>query len=197
MHNLFKDPSCYKNPKKSSCIDLILTNFLNPFMETQGTCLSDFHKMTFAVLKMHFEKPKSKIVICRDNRNFCWIFLIFLCGIHLVCTKHFQKKRKISHPLICTCAHQEVRNVNYLEHFAYVLNGPSSILENHAPLKKWYVRANEKDFIDEEVKQEIMVWSKLLNKFLRAKTEESRIAYFRQRNSCVNILRRKKERILW
>lgn len=72
MHHLFKDPSCYKNPKKSSCIDLILTNFLNPFMETQGTCLSDFHKMTFAVLKMHFEKPKSKIVICRDNRNFCW-----------------------------------------------------------------------------------------------------------------------------
>ena len=134
MHNLFKDPSCYKNPKKSSCIDLILTNFLNPFMETQGTCLSDFHKMTFAVLKMHFEKPKSKIVICRDNRNFCWRDFSMRHPFSMYET--FQKKRKISHPLICTCAHQEVRNVNYLEHFAYVINGPSSILENHAPLKK-------------------------------------------------------------
>ena len=27
LHNLAKDPACYKNPSKSNCIDLILTNF--------------------------------------------------------------------------------------------------------------------------------------------------------------------------
>ena len=28
LHNLIKDPTCFKNPDKPSCIDLLLTNFL-------------------------------------------------------------------------------------------------------------------------------------------------------------------------
>ena len=27
LYNLAKDPTCYKNPSKPTCIDLILTNF--------------------------------------------------------------------------------------------------------------------------------------------------------------------------
>ena len=36
----------------------------------------------------------------------------------------FQKKKNISHSLICTpkCAYQVVRNVSFLENFAQVLN---------------------------------------------------------------------------
>ena len=89
-------------------------------MGTQGTCLSDFHEMTFAVLKMHFEKPKSKIVICRDNRNFCW--------------RDFSRRHPFS---MYETFSEKSENFSPSDiHFTYVLNGPSSILENHAPLKK-------------------------------------------------------------
>ena len=31
LQNLVKDPTCYKNPSKPTCIDLILTNFPKSF----------------------------------------------------------------------------------------------------------------------------------------------------------------------
>ena len=31
LQNLVKDPTCYKNPSKPTCIDLILTNFPKTF----------------------------------------------------------------------------------------------------------------------------------------------------------------------
>ena len=58
LQNLVKDPTCYKNPSKPTCIDLILTNFPKSFQHTQTieTGLSDFHKLTLTVLKTHFQK---------------------------------------------------------------------------------------------------------------------------------------------
>ena len=61
MHNfksLIKQPSCYKNPDKPSCIDFILTNVPRIF---QSTCvietgLSDFHLMTVTVMGKTFKK---------------------------------------------------------------------------------------------------------------------------------------------
>ena len=54
------------------CIDLILTNSLRIF---QNTCvfetgLSDFHKMTVTVMKLHFPKQKPKIICYRDCKRF-------------------------------------------------------------------------------------------------------------------------------
>ena len=48
LQNLVKDPTCYKNPSKPTCIDLILTNFPKSFQHTQiiKTRLSDFQKLT-------------------------------------------------------------------------------------------------------------------------------------------------------
>ena len=56
--SLIKQPTCYKNPVKSSCIDLMLTNIPHMF---QSTCvietgLSDFHLMTVTVLRKTFKK---------------------------------------------------------------------------------------------------------------------------------------------
>ena len=56
--SLIKQPTCYKNPIKPSCIDLMLTNFPRMF---QSTCviesgLSHFHLMTVTVLKKTFKK---------------------------------------------------------------------------------------------------------------------------------------------
>ena len=82
LHGFIQDPTCYKNPNKPTCIDLIITNFPYLFTKTQNleTGLSDFHKLMFTVLKMHFEKPKPKIVVYRDHKNFsderfCWELL--------------------------------------------------------------------------------------------------------------------------
>ena len=53
-------------------MNLILPNFPNSFMKIQTleTGLSDFHKLTFTALKMHFEKPKPKIFINKDYKVF-------------------------------------------------------------------------------------------------------------------------------
>ena len=66
------------------------------------------------------------------------------------------------------------------------------MLGKHAPVKKKCIRANQKNFIDKELNQEIMVRSKLRNKFLKLITGENRLAYAKQRNACVKLLQQKK-----
>ena len=72
LQNLVKDPTCYKNPSKPTCIDLILTNFPKSFQHTQTieTCLSDFHKLKLTVFKTHFRRLKPNIVNYRDHKGF-------------------------------------------------------------------------------------------------------------------------------
>ena len=72
LQNLVKDHTCYKNPSKPTCIDLILTNFPKSFQHTQTieTGLSDFHKLTLTVLKTHFPRLKPDIVNYRDFKGF-------------------------------------------------------------------------------------------------------------------------------
>ena len=56
LKNLTKGPTCYKNPDKPSCIDLILTNRKKSFYSSHiiETGISDFHKMVVAVMKIYF-----------------------------------------------------------------------------------------------------------------------------------------------
>ena len=62
--NLIKDNTCFKNPLKPSCIDLIITNRPKSFQSsvTIETGLSDFHKMTLIVMKVFYKKQKTNIV---------------------------------------------------------------------------------------------------------------------------------------
>lgn len=66
MHHLYrlvKGPTYYKNPNKLSCNCLVLKHFFNSAMKTQilEIGLLYFQKLTFTVLKMHFQKPKQKL----------------------------------------------------------------------------------------------------------------------------------------
>ena len=56
--NLVKDDTCFKNPLKPSCVNLIITNRPKSFQNsvTVETGLPDFHKMTLAVMKVFYEK---------------------------------------------------------------------------------------------------------------------------------------------
>ena len=61
-------------------------------------------------------------------------------------------------------------------------------LNKHAPMKIKYIRANNSPFMNNDLSKAIMVRSKLRNKFLKLKTNESREAYKTQRNYCVSLL---------
>ena len=64
LKNLIKQNTCFKNPDKPTCIALILTNYPCSFQNTDtfGTGLSDFHKLTFTVLKKRFPKQEPSVV---------------------------------------------------------------------------------------------------------------------------------------
>ena len=70
--NLIKDNTCFKNPLKPSCIDLIITNRPKNFQNsvTVETGLSDFHKMTLTVMKVFYKKQKTNIVTYRNYKHF-------------------------------------------------------------------------------------------------------------------------------
>ena len=72
LHNLIKDPACFKNPDKPSCIALLLTKFSKSFLksETLETGLWDFHKLTLTVLKTHNKNQKPLVVTYGDYKNF-------------------------------------------------------------------------------------------------------------------------------
>ena len=68
----WKKLTCYKNPSKPSCIELILT--IKPW-SFQHSCvietgLSDFHKVAAIVMKIFFEKLQTRDVNYRDYKYF-------------------------------------------------------------------------------------------------------------------------------
>ena len=64
------------------------------------------------------------------------------------------------------------------------------ILQKHAPIKKRYVRANQASFINSKILKEVMRRTRLRNKFIDSKTDAGRIAYNKQRNYCVSLIRK-------
>ena len=73
LKSLIKQPTCYKNSNKPTCMDLILTNVPRMFQSTCviGTGLSDFHLMTVTVMRKTFQKIRSRVVInYRSYRDF-------------------------------------------------------------------------------------------------------------------------------
>ena len=68
-----------------------------------------------------------------------------------------------------------------------------NVLNKFAPLKKKYLRANQSRFVNKELNKAIMQRSRLRNAYLKGRTRAARIAYKKQINVCVSILRKSKE----
>ena len=77
LKSLIKEPTSFESVDNPSCIDLILTNhpkrFQNSGVYETGIC--DFHKLTFPILKIYFQKAKPRIIKYRyykyfDNNEF-------------------------------------------------------------------------------------------------------------------------------
>ena len=167
---LVQEPTCYKNPERPSCIDLFLSNCENHFLKTEilETGLSDFHKLIITATMLKFEKQPPQIVTYRNYKNYN--------------KELFEKDIQIK------LSEFDIENIPY-ETFTNIF---IDILNLHAPLKKKYLRANHSKFISKELSKEIMLRSKLRNKFLKDKTDEARTKYRKQRNICVHLLRRAK-----
>ena len=176
LKHLMKDKTCFKNPTKPTCNDLIITNRAKCFQDSAviETGLSDFHKMSATVMKMYYTyenvMKKPSVVRYRKFKNFCNDS--FIKDIELLLSK--------------LCNQQNVP-------FKILKELVNITLDKHAPLKKRYVRANQSAFMNKKSSKEIMKRSRLRNKFLNTKSDIDRKAYNKQRNYLVSLLRNGKK----
>ena len=172
LKNTVKQKTCFKNPDRLSCIDLILTISSRSFQDTctVETGLSDFHKLVVTVLKLYFPKHKLNIQTFRDYKRF----------------QNDLFRSELGYEL----SKQDVCNLE-LEH---LLNTFIENLNKNAPIKKKYLRANQREFMSKELNKAIMTRSRLRNKYLKEKSADSKIAYAKQRNYCLNLLRKIKKK---
>ena len=66
-------------------------------------------------------------------------------------------------------------------------------MNKHAPTKKKRLRANQGEFMTKELNKAIMTQSRLPNKYLKEQSADSNMDHDKQRNYCVNLLRRNKK----
>ena len=170
LKSLNKEPTCFKNPNNPSCIDLFLTNRSKYFQNTSTieTGISDFHKLVVTVLKVFYKKQNPKIIQYRNYKTF---------NDQLFRMELDKELAKI-----------DLNNAELVEFHNELL----SVLNKNAPIKYKYIRANNSSYMTKSLRKEIMLRSRLRNKFLKTKTEESKQLYNKQRNLCVTLLRKAK-----
>ena len=174
LQNLIKQPTCYKNPSRPTCIYLILTNVPRSF---QSTCvietgLSDFYLMTLTVMRNSFKKFQPRITNYRSYKHFS--------------NDTFRKD------LIDKLSNEKfVINDDGLKRFCEL---SVNVLNKHAPRKKKYARGSQMPFFTKELSKEIMTRSRFCNKYLKNRNEEKRAIYIKQRNYCVSLLRKSKKK---
>ena len=169
LKNLVHEPTCYKS-QTAKCIDLVLTNRNRSVQQTTTveTGLSDFHKMVVSVLKTTFPKHGTTVINYRNYKNFNEI--VFRNDLR-------DELGKI-----------EPSNLNYTS-FETTFN---RLLDKHAPIKKKYVRVNDKKFMTRALRKAVMLRSRLRNRYNKNQTIENWNEFRKHRNSCVKLLRREK-----
>ena len=174
LKNVIKDKTCFKNPNKPSCIDLVITNRPKGFQNSMviGTGLSDFHKMCITVMKMYYSKQKPTIIHYRKFKDFNNNAFI-----------------KDLQALLCKTFNEETIPFEALRKSVNVT------LEKHAPIRRRYARANQAPYMNKRTRKEIMKRSRLRNKFLKTRSNIDRKAYNKQINYTLLVYceRKKKE----
>ena len=169
LENVVKVPTCFKSDSPT-CIYLILTSDKRKLSNIRAieTGLSDFHAMVVTTLKGSFHKKGPRIITYRDYSKF---------DNHVFREKVGEELN--SKPLM-------KQNFNIFD------SSVKSILNEQAPLKKKYLRANDGPFMTKELRKANMKRTRLKNCFNKTRTNENWAAFKRQRNLCVKILRQNK-----
>ena len=162
LKSLIKQPTCYKNPNKPTCIDLILTNAPRMFQSAcvSVTGLSDFHLMTVRIMRKTFKKMHPRVINSRSYRDFSneafWASLINNLSNEVFVNKDDELQK---------CCKTNMDTLN-----------------SFAPIKKKYAPGNQMPFMTKNLSKEIMTRSRLRNKYLKHEKEENRLLYTQQRN---------------
>ena len=170
LENLIRGPTCFKNVNNPSSIDVMLTNRKNSFQNsmTIETGISDHHKMTVTVLKTFFKKKEPIKINYRTYKYF--------------------NESEFRNDLLTTLDMTNKETIQYDEfkdNFMKVLNW-------HAPRKKKIVRGNNAPFMNKVLSKAFMHRSKLKNQYIKTPNEKNKSLYKKQRNFCVNLLRKEK-----
>ena len=62
-----------------------------------------------------------------------------------------------------------------------------------APIKQKHTRGNQSPFMNKDIHKAIMTRTRLRNRFLKEPTQMNRLAYKKQRNYCVSLMRQSKK----
>ena len=136
---------------------------------TVETGPSDFHKMVATVLKTSLPKQGLTVI---NYRNY----------------------KKYNENVFNNDLQQELQRIDPSD-----LNDSSfetafdRALDKHAPIKKKYVRANDKPFMTRALRKATMLLSRLRNKYNEDRTAENWNNFRKQRNSCVKLFRKEKK----
>ena len=171
LKNLIKSPTCFKSCDNPSCIDLILTNKPRSFQNSSilETGLSDFHLLTFTVLKTTYRKRPPKVIRYRDYKKYSF--------------DSFQKNLE-------SCLSKINLSTLSNDGFHSLL---LQLVNSHAPQKTKYLRGNDQPFMNKQLRKAHMKRTMLLNKFRKNNTEYNLLAFKKQRNYCVKLLRETKK----
>ena len=129
--------------------------------------LSDFHKLTTTILRKSITKGNPRNILYRDYKIF--------------------DQKKFEDQLRSQLA--SIKTVDYSQFHEIFLKTLDAI----APIKKKILRFNHNPFMSKALRKAIMVRSKLKNKYNKNRTEENWDSYKKQRNFCVNLLRKTKK----
>ena len=134
------------------------------------TGLSDFHRMTISVLKMHFRKLPPKVINYRDFKKFDY--------------------ERFMNSLQYTLNEERIDYSQNPDRFFEISH---TVLNTYAPKKKKYIRGNNKTFMTKTFSKAIMQRIRFRNKFLKNLTDQNKLTYNRKRNFCVSLLRNEKK----
>ena len=72
LENMVKKTTCFKNPAKPTCIDLVITYKTGMFWNTKTyeTGSSDLHKFSVSIMKLSYKKIPPRMIKCRDYKKF-------------------------------------------------------------------------------------------------------------------------------
>ena len=171
LKNIVTGPTCFKSPINPSSVDVILTNKSRSFQNSTNieTGLSDFHLMTICTMRSFFPKQIPIVVKYRSYRQYNSVAF------------NDDLQYKLS-SMSYNSPYDEFEAV-----FVETLN-------KHAPLKEKYIRANNSPFMNKIISKAIMNRSRLKNRFIKIPNDTNRHNYIKQRNYCVNLVRREKKK---
>ena len=168
LENLMKEPNCFKSTFPTA-IDLIVTNQKSLFMKPSAyeSGLSDFQKLTTTILRKSITRGNPRNILYNDYKVF--------------------DQKKFEHQLRSQLA--SINTVDYSQFHEIFLKTLDAIV----PIKKKILRFNHNPFMSKALRKAVMVRSKLKNKYNKNRTEENWDSYKKQRNFCVNLLRKTKK----